>query len=410
MRGRLRRSFAVVSAAISLVQIGRSTGAEAVDFENDVKPIFAAHCIKCHGEDKQKGKFRLDRLATMLRGGDSGEPAIVPFEPEKSFLLKLVRHEEADLEMPPEGDPLTPVEIGVIEKWITGGGKTPESYGDAKEEAKLTHWAFQPVERPVTARDLDGFVRDKLTENGLRLSPEADRRRLVRRLYLVMLGIPPTPEQVAAYVADKTGWAWRNLVEQVLASPHYGERWAGHWLDLVRFGETHGFEMNRERPTAWHYRDWVIESFNADKPYDDFVREQIAGDALGVDIGTSFLVAGPVDQVKGQDPKLRQMQRMNELDDIINTTGTAFLGLTTGCARCHNHKFDPISQADYYAMQAVFAGVQHGDRKLPPSDEESRQVAALAAKIADHTARLERFIPEVGWRCFQACGFGEAQR
>ncbi len=180
----------------------------------------------------------------------------------------------------------------------------------------------------------------------------------------------------------------------VLASSHYGERWATYWLDLVRFGETHGYEMNRERPTAWQYRDWVIQSLNDDKPYNEFVRQQIAGDALGADVATGFLVAGPVDQVKGSDPKLRQTQRMNELDDMINTTGTAFLGLTTGCARCHNHKFDPISQRDYYSMQAVFAGVQHGDRALPPSPETKQQIATLDAEIAELTDRLKKFIVE----------------
>ena len=209
-----------------------------------------------------------------------------------------------------------------------------------------------------------------------------------------MLGIPPTSHQVEAFVTDESEGAWQTLLERVLASSHYGERWATYWLDLVRFGETHGFEMNRERPTAWQYRDWVIQSFNDDKPYNEFVRQQIAGDTLGAEVATGFLVAGPVDQVKGSDPKLRQAQRMNELDDMINTTGTAFLGLTTGCARCHNHKFDPISQRDYYSMQAVLAGVQHGDRSLPPSPETKQQIATLDAEIAELTGRLKKFIAE----------------
>ena len=167
-----------------------------------------------------------------------------------------------------------------------------------------------------------------------------------------MLGIPPTPEETKAFVEDKSEDAWGTLVNQVLDSPLYGERFASLWLDLIRFGETNGYETNRERPTAWPFRDWVIDCFNRDMPYDEFVRSQVAGDSYGEPMGTGFLVAGPVDIVKGQDPKLGLVQRMNELDDMINTVGTAFLGLTTGCARCHDHKFDPISQTDYYALQA----------------------------------------------------------
>ncbi len=363
-----------------------------VDFAKEIEPIFAEHCIDCHGEDKPKGQFRIDRLASLLRGGDSGEAAVVPGRPEDSFLVKAIRHTEPDYEMPPKGGPLDDSRIVLIEKWIAEGAKVPDSYGPAEETTELSHWSFVPVERPDSATDIDGFVERKLAENGLDLSPEADRRTLIRRLYLVMLGLPPKPEEVEAFVADTSPDAWTRLVESALASPHYGERWATHWLDLVRFGETHGFEMNRERPHAWHYRDWVIDAFNTDKPYDHFVREQIAGDALGAEIGTGFLVAGPWDQVKGQDPQLRLMQRMNELDDIINTTGTAFLGLTTGCARCHNHKFDPVSQRDYYALQAVFAGVKHADRKLPLPEETREAIAVIDREIEDLTGKLSRFV------------------
>ena len=365
---------------------------QAVDFTTDIEPILQAHCIECHGPETQESQFRLDQLASMLSGGDSGEPAVVPGKPDESFLLKLIRHKEPGKEMPPQ-ESLSESEITLIEQWITDGAKTPESYGPAKAKVDLSHWAFQPVKRSPSG-SIDAFVRDKLAEKGLSPSPDAERRVLIRRLYLVMLGIPPTPQQVDQFVEDPRDNAWQMLVERVLASSHYGERWATYWLDLVRFGETHGYEMNRERPTAWQYRDWVIQSLNEDKPYHEFVRQQIAGDALGADVATGFLVAGPVDQVKGSDPKLRQAQRMNELDDMINTTGTAFLGLTTGCARCHNHKFDPISQRDYYAMQAVFAGVQHGDRSLPTSPETKQQIAALDAEIAELTDRLKKFISE----------------
>lgn len=366
----------------------------AVDFTKHVEPILQQHCIDCHGPDEQESQFRLDRLSVMLSGGNSGEPAVVPGEPDRSYLLKLIRHKQPGMEMPPDADErLSDEEISLIERWITGGAHTPESYGPAKEKTKLTHWSFQPLTR-ADSGSVDLFIQSKLAENDLAFSREADRRVLIRRLYLVMLGIPPTPEQVDAFVSDDRENAWEKLVEEILTSKHYGERIASLWLDLVRFGETHGFEMNRERPTAWHYRDWVIQSFNDDMPYDEFLRQQIAGDALGADVATGFLVAGPVDQVKGSDAKLQQVQRMNELDDFINTTGTAMLGLTTGCARCHNHKFDPISQRDYYALQAVFAGVQHGDRPLPPSQEQQQPLAGLNAEITKLLSRLKRFIPK----------------
>jgi hypothetical protein len=209
-----------------------------------------------------------------------------------------------------------------------------------------------------------------------------------------MHGLPPTPEETKAFVNDNSPNAFNKLVEKVLASPRYGERWAAHWLDLVRFGETHGFEMNRERPNAWPYRDWVIQSFNDDKPYNQFVREQLAGDALGAPIGTGFIVAGPVDQVRGKDPKHHRILRMNELDDMINTTGTVFLGLTTGCARCHNHKFDPISQKDYYSMQSIFAGVNHADRLLPFNTKQKAKIAELEKQISQLKGKLAKYIPQ----------------
>ena len=391
-RNRSSQDLPALSLSVFFVVTILAYETRAVDFTQDIEPIIQTHCIDCHGPDEQESQFRLDRLANFLSGGNSGEPAVVPGKPDESFLLTLIRHEEPDKEMPPD-ESLSKREIELIEQWIADGAKTPESYGPAKAHADLSHWAFQPVRRyPSTG--IDEFVRDKLTDKRLMQSPPAERHILIRRLYLIMLGIPPTPQQVAAFETDRNSAAWQRLVERVLASSHYGERWATYWLDLVRFGETHGFEMNRERPNSWQYRDWVIQSLNDDKPYDEFVRQQIAGDALGADVATGFLVAGPVDQVKGSDPKLRQAQRMNELDDMINAVGTAFLGLTTGCARCHNHKFDPISQRDYYSMQAVFAGVQHGDRALPPSPETKRKLATLEAEIANLTERLKRFIVE----------------
>ena len=387
----IRVTRALAMSVILLAGALCASGEEpnGIDFKTEIEPILLANCIDCHGPDEQESDFRVDRLASLLAGGNSGEPAIIAGKPANSYLLKLIRHEQPDWEMPPDGR-LTPGEVTLIEKWIEQGAPTPASYGPAKAKTELSHWSFLPIRSPGDAT-IDSLISNTLQENGLQRSPQASRRTLIRRLYLVMLGFPPTPEQVQAFVNDKSESAWPDLVEQVLASPHYGERWGSYWLDLVRFGETHGFEMNRERPNAWQYRDWVISALNDDKPYNQFVREQIAGDALGADVGTSFLVAGPNDQVKGQDPKLRLQQRMNELDDMINTTGTAFLGLTTGCARCHNHKFDPISQTDYYSMQAVFAGVQHAERVIPISPKQIAETAELEQKLSALTKQLKPF-------------------
>src|SRR6185436_7023451 len=219
-----------------------------------------------------------------------------------------------------------------------------------------------------------------------------DHVTLIRRLYFVMLGMPPTPEEVAAFQADKKPLAFERLVDRVLDDSRYGERWGRHWLDVVRFAESNGFETNRERPNGWRFRDYVIDAFNQDKPYNQFVREQLAGDALGVDVATGFLVGGPVDLVASPDIVLTTQQRADELDDMVSTTGTAFLGLTIGCARCHSHKFDPISHNEYYSMTAVFAGVRHGERALPQSKERLEETAGAEARIHELETALTRFI------------------
>jgi len=366
---------------------------QAVDFARDIEPILRGRCLKCHGPERQEGRFRVDRRWALLAGGDSGEPAVAPGDAAASHLFQLVSGADPDLVMPPKGKRLSAAQVEAIQSWIQSGAPTPSGYGGDTAPVELTHWSLKPLRRPdAKGASIDFFIRRKLAAAGLKPSPPAPRRKLIRRLFMVMHGLLPTPEQVERFVNDTGDGAWARLVDEVLASPRYGERMATFWLDLVRFGETHGFETNRERPHAWHYRDWVIESFNSDKPYDRFVREQIAGDALGADIGTGFLVAGPYDLVKGQDPKLRLVQRMNELDDMINTTGTAFLGLTLGCARCHNHKFDPVTQKDYYSLQAIFAGVNHRDRELPPPPEFKARLDALEAAIKERQQQLRKFI------------------
>jgi hypothetical protein len=263
------------------------------------------------------------------------------------------------------------------------------------------HWAFQPVARPTIPRSsasgnpVDAFIRSKLRENSLELSPQAEKQILMRRLFLDVIGLPPSPEEVAAFTADPDPNAYDRLVDRLLASPHFGERWARHWLDVVRFAETHGFEMNQPRPNAWPYRDYVIRAFNQDLPYDRFIREQLAGDAFGAEEATGFLVAGAWDQVKSPDEVLTKNQRADELHDIVNTTGTTFLGLTIGCARCHSHKFDPIPQTDYFAVKAVFQGVLHGERPIKDGDAGERQVAreAEGARLRKIEQELIAFEP-----------------
>ncbi len=259
------------------------------------------------------------------------------------------------------------------------------------DDAKKSHWAFQLVKRPTlpdvknkgwVRNPIDAFILARLEQAKLSPSKEADRATLIRRLKFDVLGLPPTPEESETFVKDADPRAYEKLVDRYLASPHFGERWARHWLDAVRFAESDGFETNQPRPNAWPYRDYVIRALNEDKPYDRFILEQLAGDQLGVDEATGFLVGGPYDRVKSPDINLTLMQRGDELHDIINTTASTFLGLTVGCARCHDHKFDPISIRDYYGMRAVFAGVQHGERPIKKEADTAR-VKELRRQLGD---------------------------
>jgi mono/diheme cytochrome c family protein len=369
------------------------------DFEKDVRPILAKACLSCHGTSEQKAGLRLDTKAEAFKGGDSGAP-IVPGKPEKSLLLKKITSKDDEERMPLGSDALTAEQIRTITRWIELGAKWPES--DARPTT--SHWSFQPIVRPkpttlnhqpTTSNPIDAFIRAKLDAAGLKPNPEADRRTLIRRLKFDLLGLPPTPEEVDAFLADKSPNAFENLVEKYLASPHYGERWARHWLDVVRFAESNGFETNLARNNAWPYRDWVINSLNIDKPYDRFVSEQLAGDMLGADVATGFLVAGAWDAVKSPDPALTLQQRADELHDIISTTGSTFLGLTIGCARCHGHKFDPIPQLDYYKLKAIFADVQHGERAIRSGDQlvAAKEAERLRVELKSLEAKLVEMEP-----------------
>ena len=392
----------LLTAAPNLVK----AAVDEIDFDTQIKPLLAAKCFDCHAADTQESHLRLDRRATMLRGGDSGEPAIVVRNSESSHLIKLVRGEEAGKLMPPdEANRLSKDEVELLQAWIDQGAVWPGPDGaDDEQTEKTDHWSFQPVRRispPAIdddwiANGIDAFILQRQKDHTLTPNPQATRAELIRRMSLDMLGLPPTPEDVQAFVADRDPQTVQKLVERMLSSPHYGERWSRYWLDLVRFAETNGYETNRERPNAWPYRDYVIRSLNEDKPYDQFLKEQIAGDAIGVPEATAYLVAGPYDLVKSPDINLTLMQRQNELDDIINTTGTAFMGLTLGCARCHNHKFDPVRQSDYYSLQAIFAGIQHGDRSMPLSDSQQNEIAQIDQQLVQLRNELKPFVKDAG--------------
>jgi cytochrome c553 len=351
--------------------------------------VLESRCFDCHGPDQQKGKLRLDSMAAALRGGDSGEKTVVPGDSAASYLIELVTSTDKEHRMPPKGDRLTAEEVASLRAWIDRA----EAWQPAVAEnagLKTTHWSYQPIVKPTPpasdcANPIDAFVLAKLREKGLDFSQPADARTLLRRMSLDVTGLLPD-EKAAREFSEVSDAGVAALADRLLDSPHFGERWARHWLDVVRYADSNGFETNHERPTAYHYRDYVIRAFNDDKPYDRFVFEQIAGDTVGEDAATGFIVAGPFDRVKGQDKLLQAMQRQDELSDMVNTAGTAFLGVTMVCAKCHNHKFDPVTQTDFYAMQAVFAGVQHGERELAGADSADRK--ARAEKLTGEIGRL----------------------
>ena len=358
---------------------------EKVDFEKEIKPIFEERCIKCHGPDKQKSELRLDQRAVMLKGGDSGLPAIVPGDPKKSFLIEVITDEDSDMAMPPKGDPLNSAQIALISKWIEEGAEWPGQMNAIAEEEGTDHWSFQPVVRPEvpegTINPVDGFLNKALKEAELTPNKMASPRELIRRVSIVLTGLPPTAEEVSDFEkasAQNSQRAYEALVDRLLASPHFGERWAQHWLDVIRWAETNGSESNLYRKGAWIYRDYVVRAFNNDVPYDQFVTEQLAGDQLGVGEATGFLVAGPhvPAATVGREPTAIRQARADRMDEIMQTVGAAMLGVTVSCARCHNHKFDPISIQDYYSLTAVFQGVEFGGRYPEFSEDHPRRKKA----------------------------------
>ncbi|MCA9132997.1 MAG: DUF1549 domain-containing protein, partial [Planctomycetales bacterium] len=383
-------------------------------FEQKIRPVLIEHCYPCHSQsaEKLKGGLRLDSQAGWQAGGDSGTAVIVPGQPEASLLIQYVRHEDG-LEMPPD-QKLPQAIIADLIAWIRDGAFDPRTAELVEvNRGDKSWWSLQPLQKFDVqgvdgARTIDDFIRAELAKRQLTLSPAAEPRSLIRRMSYDMLGLPPTAEEVeefvAAYAQDAQA-ATETLVDRLLDSPHYGEQWGRHWLDVVRFGESIGFERNVIIDDLWPFRDYVIESFNADKPFDQFIREHLAGDVLGRDqpsteIGSAFLVAGPYDDVGNQDVVAQANIRAATLDEIITATSGAFLGLTINCARCHDHKFDPIPTEDYYRLRAAFEGVRHGRRVVATSEARRRHAAAIApleaerARLAAQLASMEQAIEQ----------------
>ncbi|MBX7210249.1 MAG: PSD1 and planctomycete cytochrome C domain-containing protein [Verrucomicrobiaceae bacterium] len=355
-------------------------------FEKRIRPLLADRCYNCHATDadKIKGGLLLDSRAGLLKGGDTG-PAIVPGNADESLLVQAVRWSDKDLQMPPKKK-LSDAEIADLTAWVKLGAPWPandSAPSAVRREFKITdkdraHWAFQPITKPQVpqvkntaqvATPIDAFIIAKLEAKGLALGPQADKRALVRRVTYDLTGLPPTPGEVESFVSDSSAQAWDHLIERLLKSQHYGEQWGRHWLDLVRFAETNSYEVDSAKPNAWRYRDYVIRAFNDDKPYDQFVREQLAGDEFAQPTADAIIATGYYRLgIWDNAPADRELAVYDMLDDIVATTGQVFLGLTVDCARCHDHKIDPISQRDYYSLLSFFHNVNHF-KNGGPTDE-----------------------------------------
>ena len=365
----------VVSMSACLVLAAAAAQADAAPtaeqvrfFESAVRPLLVENCQKCHGTAKQFNGLRLDSREAILRGGDSG-PAIVPGKPEESRLIRAVRHTDDEFQMPPDSK-LSERQIADLVRWVEMGAPFPAAAASqpGKPHRDPNHWAFQPpAEQPVprvidaawSRSPIDRFILARLEVEGLAPAQPAEKRTLLRRVTFDLTGLPPAPEEIEAFLADERPDACERLVDRLLASPAYGERWARHWLDVARYADSNGLDENVAHGNAWRYRDYVASAFNSDKPFDRFVTEQMAGDLLPASdqaqrhehlIATGFLAIGPKVLAEVDEAKMQ----MDIVDEQIDAVGRAFVGLTLGCARCHDHKFDPIDTADYYGLAGIF--------------------------------------------------------
>ncbi len=413
----------LVAGSLVVVRVAAADASGVAFFEQKIRPVLVEHCYECHSEQakKIKGGLRLDSRAGWVAGGDGGTAAIVPGKPEESLLIRAVQHLEDDLAMPPKKPKLPDAVIADLVTWVKMGAPDPRDGAPVEaKRADKSWWSLQPLRAedpalPVGAGAIDHHVEAGLRAKGLALNPPADARTLIRRMSYDVTGLPPTAAEVAAFATAyhaEPERAVTELVDRLLASPAYGERWGRHWLDVVRFGESNGFERNFLINDLWPFRDYVIRSINDDKPFNRFIVEHLAGDVVGknqpdIEVGSAFLVAGPYDDVANQDVVAKKNIRAATLDDLITATSGAFLGVTINCARCHHHKFDPIVTEDYYRLRAAFEGVTHGRRVIASAEERAAFKAATAplnaqkAKWVAQRVGLER---EIARRAEEAAG------
>ncbi|MBN8628969.1 MAG: DUF1549 domain-containing protein, partial [Planctomycetes bacterium] len=377
----------------------------AVDYQRDVQPILTKYCVACHGAKKAESDLRLDSGAALKAGGYSGSP-VVAHKSAESILIQVVTGKGDLSSMPPKGDKLSAAEVAVLARWIDAGAPLPQTITDAPNSVsgklaidpkKADHWAYKPIK--VTAppavknaawvrNPIDGYILAKLEAAGLAPSPEADKAVLIRRLYLDLVGLPPSPAEVDEFLFDNKPGAYERLVDRLLASPHFGERWGRHWLDAARYADSNGYTIDSGR-TIWKYRDWVIDAFNADMPFDRFTIEPIAGDMLpgatqDQEIATGFHRNTLVNEEGGTD---KEQFRVEAVVDRVSTVGTVWLGLTVACARCHDHKYDAISQREFYQLFALLNNCAEPSLTFP-TEHQSKEEPALQAEIAQVKKRL----------------------
>jgi hypothetical protein len=381
-----------LALVVTLGVVGSCAAGEKVDFGRDIQPIFAERCIRCHGPKKQEGGLRLDVRRRAMQGGDTG-PAIIARSAARGELIARVTSSDVAERMPPAGKPLTDQQIALIRQWIDAGADWPDAL--AGTETVGNHWAFRPVKRPdipaVAAKNLvrnpiDAFVLAPQEKKGWTLAPKAEPTTLLRRLYLDLVGLPPTKADIDTFVNDTRMDAYERVVDRLLASPHFGERWGRHWLDLARYAESDGYENDRIRPDAWRYRDWVIDAFNRDLPFDQFSVQQLAGDllpkptmedsiAVGLHRNTLWNSAASAD---------KEEFRTRAIQDRVDTTAAVWMGLTLGCAKCHSHKYDPISHREYYQLYAFFNNTDNHDLSLPNGKGSVPTLRAVVRKTNVH--------------------------
>ena len=394
---KLRWNITHLAVTLCMVVANSFAAAQQADeFDHHVAPVIAQHCLGCHSGDDPKGGLDLSSRMSAMAGGESGR-AIIPGQLNGSLLWQYVDSGE----MPPK-KPLPAEARAILKTWIVSGAHwgteriDPFRYTTGSR-AGIDWWSLQPLThlQPPEADDsawirnpIDSFIMRRLSDAGLAPSAEADKQTLIRRLSFDLTGLPPTAAEVKEFLSDKSEKAYEGLVDRLLASPHYGERWARHWLDIVRFGESNGYEYDQPRDNAWHYRNWIIDALNQDLPYDEFVRMQLAGDVLNPDdfdsaAATGFLVAGPHNTTLPANDKMRMSMAQDELEDLVGIVGQTFLGLTVNCARCHDHKFDPILQTEYYQLAASLAGVTHGERdvNVPLSEAQQSRLTEIADRL-----------------------------